>query len=42
MKYIIVAHDRNRLIGANNELLWQGEMAADMRHFKETVCFKIN
>jgi len=37
MKYIIVAYDRNRLIGANNELLWQGEMAADMRHFKETT-----
>ena len=35
MKYIIVAYDKNRLIGANNSLLWQGDMAADMRHFRE-------
>ena len=35
MKYIVVAYDKNRLIGANNSLLWQGEMAADMRHFRE-------
>ena len=35
MKYIIVAYDKNRLIGANNTLLWQGQMAADMRHFRE-------
>lgn len=35
MKYIIVAYDKNRLIGGNNVLLWQGDMAADMRHFRE-------
>ena len=37
MKYIIVAYDKNRLIGGNNTLLWQGEMADDMRHFRETT-----
>ncbi len=35
MKYIIVAYDKNRLIGANNSLLWQGVMEADIRHFRE-------
>lgn len=35
MKYIIVAYDKNRIIGANNSLLWLGEMAADMRRFRE-------
>jgi len=35
MKYIIVAYDKNYLIGGNNSLLWQGEMAADMRRFRE-------
>ncbi|MFZ2125788.1 MAG: dihydrofolate reductase [Candidatus Saccharimonadales bacterium] len=35
MKYIIVAYDKNRLIGGNNTLLWMGEMAADMRRFRE-------
>jgi len=35
MKYIIVAYDKNKLIGGNNALLWQNQMAADMRHFRE-------
>lgn len=35
MKYIIVAYDKNRIIGANNSLLWLGEMSADMRRFRE-------
>ncbi len=35
MKYIIVAYDKNRLIGADNKLLWQGDMAADMKHFRD-------
>jgi dihydrofolate reductase len=35
MKYIIVAYDKNRLIGGNNSLLWQGDMKADIRHFRE-------
>jgi len=41
MKYIIVAYDKNRLIGGNNTLLWQGEMAADMRHFREITAGKV-
>ena len=35
MKNFVVAYDKNRLIGGNNTLLWQGEMAADMRHFRD-------
>jgi len=35
MKNIIVAYDKNRLIGGNNSLLWQGDMNADIRHFRE-------
>lgn len=35
MKNIIVAYDRNRLIGDNNTLLWQGEMSADIKRFRE-------
>lgn len=35
MKYIIVAYDKNRLIGGNNSLLWQGDMKADIRHFRD-------
>ena len=35
MKTIIVAYDLDRLIGANNSLPWAGEMADDMRHFRE-------
>lgn len=35
MKNIIVAYDKNRLIGGNNSLLWQGDMDADIRHFRE-------
>jgi dihydrofolate reductase len=31
---IIVAYDRSRLIGGGNELLWQGELPADMKHFR--------
>lgn len=34
MKYIIVAYDRNRLIGGGNELLWQGDMKSDMRRVR--------
>ena len=37
MKCITVAYDKNRLIGANNSLPWQGDMAADMRHFREST-----
>ncbi|HET7630529.1 MAG TPA: dihydrofolate reductase [Candidatus Saccharimonadales bacterium] len=32
---IVVAYDRIRTIGRDNQLPWQGEQAADMRHFRE-------
>nr|AIA15341.1 Dihydrofolate reductase [uncultured bacterium] len=35
MKYIIVAYDRNRAIGADNTLPWAGKMKADMARFKQ-------
>ena len=35
MKNIIVAYDKNRLIGGDNALLWQGDMNADIRRFRE-------
>jgi dihydrofolate reductase len=34
MKSLIVAYDRNHLIGGNNTLLWQGEMNADIKRFR--------
>lgn len=35
MKYIIVAYDRNRAIGANNTVPWLGKMKGDMMHVRE-------
>lgn len=35
MKYILVAYDRNRAIGANNTLPWMGKMKTDMRRTRE-------
>jgi dihydrofolate reductase len=35
MKAIVVAVDRNNGIGADNDLLWQRDLPADLRHFKE-------
>jgi len=35
MKSIVVAYDRNRGIGASGDLLWQRDLPADLRHFKE-------
>lgn len=32
-----MAYDRERGIGANNDLLWQRDLPADLRHFKETT-----
>ena len=32
---MIVAYDKNRVIGNKGSLPWQGKMPADMRHFKE-------
>jgi len=37
MKYAIVAYDRNRAIGANNTLPWQGSMKSDMMHVREAT-----
>lgn len=34
MKTIVVAYDKNYAIGANNDLLWQRDIPADLRHFK--------
>lgn len=35
MRSIIVAYDRNRGIGAANDLLWKRDLPADLRRFKE-------
>nr|AIA17873.1 Dihydrofolate reductase [uncultured bacterium] len=35
MKSIVVAYDLNRGIGANNDLLWQRDLPADLAHFKQ-------
>ncbi len=35
MKSIIVAYDKHMGIGADNDLLWQRDLPADLKHFKE-------
>ena len=35
MKSIIVAYDKKRGIGADNDLLWQRDLPADLKHFKD-------
>lgn len=35
MKSIVVAYDKNRGIGADNDLLWLRDLPADLQHFKE-------
>lgn len=40
MKCIVVAYDKNRVIGGNNAIPWQGSMPADMRHFKDLTLGK--
>lgn len=35
MKTIVVAYDKNYGIGANNDLLWQRDLPADLKHFKD-------
>lgn len=35
MKYIIVGYDRNRAIGAHNQLPWAGRLKTDMRRVRE-------
>lgn len=34
MKRIIVAYDQTRTIGKSGQLPWQGQLPADMRHFR--------
>ncbi len=34
MKSIVVAYDQKRGIGARNDLLWQRDLPADLKHFK--------
>lgn len=35
MKCIVVAYDKNYGIGAHNDLLWQRDLPADLKHFKD-------
>ncbi len=35
MKSIVVAYDKHRGIGADNDLLWQRDLPADLAHFKK-------
>lgn len=35
MKYIVVAYDQARGIGADNDLLWKRDLPTDLRHFRE-------
>lgn len=37
MKTVIVAYDRHHGIGANNDLLWMGDLPADLQHFRNTT-----
>ena len=37
MKTIIVAYDKHFGIGADNDLLWQRNLPADLKHFKENT-----
>ena len=34
MRHIVVAYDKNRVIGSEGALPWAGELPADMRHFR--------
>lgn len=40
MNSIVVAYDQNRGIGANNDLLWQRDLPADLAHFKKLTTNK--
>jgi len=35
MKAIVVAVDKNNGIGANNDMMWMGDLPADLAHFKK-------
>lgn len=40
MKSIIVAYDKHRGIGADNDLLWMRDLPADLAHFKKLTTGK--
>lgn len=40
MKSMVVAYDKNRGIGADNDLLWQRDLPADLRHFRKMTIGK--
>ncbi len=40
MKSIVVAYDKNRGIGADNDLLWQRDLPSDLAHFKRLTVGK--
>ncbi|HET8709604.1 MAG TPA: dihydrofolate reductase [Candidatus Saccharimonadales bacterium] len=40
MKSIVVAYDLQRGIGANNDLLWQRDLPADLKHFRDMTMGK--
>lgn len=35
MRYLLVAYDKNRGIGAENDLLWKRDLKADLKHMKQ-------
>lgn len=37
---MVVAYDKNRGIGADNDLLWQRDLPADLRHFRKLTIGK--
>lgn len=37
---MVVAYDKNRGIGADNDLLWQRDLPADLRHFRKMTIGK--
>src|SRR5690606_31101997 len=40
MKSIIVAYDKQRGIGADNDLLWMRDLPADLKHFRQLTLGK--
>ena len=40
MKSMVVAYDKNRGIGADNDLLWMRDLPADLRHFRKLTTSK--
>lgn len=40
MKSLVVAYDKNRGIGADNDLLWMRDLPADLKHFKKLTVGK--